>query len=128
MAEPWSAQEAGAELLAAVTRAISEEQMRARAVGRLVRNSDLARAVLASPAMRESAMRTVDATLGDFGPRLAEMVATGAGPIVAAATAPLREALRGHMHSFTDHAGVELCGGCLRPSPCPDAVLAEEPK
>jgi hypothetical protein len=41
--------------------------------------------------------------------------------------AALREALRGHMHSFTDHTDTDLCGGCLRPSPCPDAALAEEP-
>lgn len=47
------------------------------------------------------------------------------GEPAGAELAALREALRGHMHSFTDHAGVVLCGGCLRPSPCPDAALAE---
>ena len=58
-----------------------------------------------------------------------EAALLAAMPVVRAAElAPLREALRAHTHSFTDHAGVELCGGCLRPSPCPDAVLAEEPK
>jgi Zn finger protein HypA/HybF involved in hydrogenase expression len=40
----------------------------------------------------------------------------------------LRAALKRHTHHFTDHAGVDLCGGCLRPSPCPDAALCgEEP-
>jgi hypothetical protein len=40
------------------------------------------------------------------------------------ALGPLREALRRHLASFTDPEGVVLCGGCLRPSPCPDAALA----
>jgi hypothetical protein len=38
--------------------------------------------------------------------------------------AGLREALRRHTHSFTDPGGAVLCGGCLRPAPCPDAALA----
>lgn len=39
----------------------------------------------------------------------------------------LRAALRRHTHSFTDpKGGGELCGGCLEPSPCPDAALLGE--
>jgi hypothetical protein len=38
--------------------------------------------------------------------------------------AALEAALRCHVPAFTDPEGVVLCGGCLRPAPCPDAALA----
>lgn len=40
--------------------------------------------------------------------------------------AHLRAALRRHMEWFPGKRGVKLCGGCLNPVPCPDAVLLGE--
>ncbi len=37
--------------------------------------------------------------------------------------ARLEAALRRHTEFFTDSHDTELCGGCLRPSPCPDLGL-----
>jgi hypothetical protein len=141
VAEPWNAREAGAGLLAAVTRAISEERMRAAATGRLLQDSDLARAVLRSPALRDANAKMLDAMMTEYEPKVAALVAAEAVPLAEAAVAAetvrreaaeaqlaaLRAALRRHVPSFTDPSGVVLCGGCLLAAPCPDAALAGEP-
>ena len=47
--------------------------------------------------------------------------------IAEARVAGLEDALRRHTLSFADpKGGGELCGGCLKPSPCPDAGLCGE--
>jgi hypothetical protein len=48
------------------------------------------------------------------------VTARTAMPCLLAALEAADAALRRHMHPFTDHQGISLCGGCLRPSPCPD--------
>jgi hypothetical protein len=47
---------------------------------------------------------------------------------LAAEIADLKDALRRHTFYFDDSKGERLCGGCLRPHPCPDRKLAKARK
>jgi hypothetical protein len=55
--------------------------------------------------------------------RIGAAVAAAERERAEAELAGVREALKRHAHAFTDPKGAVLCGGCLRPAPCPDAGL-----
>jgi len=73
-----TAREDGAALLAAVTRAISAERMRAAATGRNLQDADLARAVLASPALQDANRKILDGMLAEAKPRVTAAIETAA--------------------------------------------------
>jgi len=68
VAEPWDAREDGAALLAAVTRAIADERAKAAGEHRPLRDADLARAVLRSPALQDANRRILNAAMAEAEP------------------------------------------------------------
>jgi hypothetical protein len=89
--DEWDAREAGAALLADVTRAITDERAKAADAHRPLRDSDLARAVLRSPALADSNRKLLDEMLAEYEPKIAARIAAMAAPIAEAAARDERE-------------------------------------
>ena len=71
VAEGWDAGEHGAALVAAVTRAMNEERMKAHGRGDVATSADLARAVLRSPALRDANRKILDVMMAEYEPKIA---------------------------------------------------------
>ena len=99
MAEPgaWDAKTAGASLLADVTRAITDERAKAADEHRPLRDADLARAVLRSPALQEANRAIMDGLEAEYQPKIAAMILGGAGEIIEEAAPAIRAAVAGEI-------------------------------
>ncbi len=99
--DAWDARAAGAALLADVTRAITDERAKAADEHRPLRDADLARAVLRSPALKEANRKIMDGLLdgleAEYQPKIAAMILGGAGQIIEEATPAIRAAVAGEI-------------------------------
>ena len=96
MAEPgaWDAKTAGASLLADVTRAITDERA---ARGGPLTDTEIARAVLRSPALKEANRKIMDGLEVEYQPKIAAMILGGAGQIIEEAAPAIRAAVAGEI-------------------------------
>ena len=94
MPDEWDAREAGAALLADVTRAITDERAKAADEHRPLRDADLARAVLRSPALADANGKLLDDMMAEYEPKIAARIAAMAVPIAEAAARDERERIR----------------------------------
>ena len=135
MAEPgaWDAKTAGASLLADVTRAITDERAKAADEHRPLRDADLARAVLRSPALREANRKIMDGLEAEYQPKIAAMILGGAGEIIEEAAPAIRAAVAGEIASAIeqsvcapgDQCTERFCPDCTRYRQCrEDAATA----
>jgi hypothetical protein len=92
--DEWDAREAGAALLADVTRAITDERAKAADEHRPLRDADLARAVLRSPALADANGKLLDDMMAEYEPKIAARIAAMAVPIAEAAARDERERIR----------------------------------
>ncbi len=96
--EPWDARAAGASLLADVTRAITDERA---ARGGPLTDTEIARAVLRSPALKEANRKILDGLLdgleAEYQPKIAAMILGGAGQIIEEAAPAIRAAVAGEI-------------------------------
>jgi len=95
--DAWDARAAGAALLADVTRAITDERAKAADEYRPLRDADLARAVLRSPALREANRAIMDGLQAEYQPKIAAMILGGAGQIIEEAAPAIRAAVAGEI-------------------------------
>ncbi len=125
--------EAGRELLADVTRAITEKRTAAAARGYVPSDADLARAVLASGAIAESCNRTMEALEGEYIPKIAAEVMANAAQILTEATPGIRaavaeeiaKAIEGSVCEPGDQCVERFCPDCTRYFQCQaDAATA----
>lgn len=103
---PWDAQTAGRDLLAEVSAVIAGVRERASLKGRIASNSEIARAVLASPAIAESCRRNMDALEAEYQPRIAAKLIAEAAQITEAVTPAIRAAVAGEIASAIE---VDIC-------------------
>ena len=135
--EPWDARTAGAALLADVTRAITDERAKAADEHRPLRDADLARAVLRSPALKEANRKILDGLLdgleAEYQPKIAAMILGGAGQIIEEAAPAIRAAVAGEIASAIeqsvcapgDQCTERFCPDCTRYRQCrEDAATA----
>ena len=95
--DAWDARAAGAALLADVTRAITDERAKAADEHRPLRDADLARAVLRSPALKEANRKIMDGLEVEYQPKIAAMILGGAGQIIEEAAPAIRAAVAGEI-------------------------------
>ncbi len=131
--DAWDARAAGAALLADVTRAITDERAKAADEYRPLRDADLARAVLRSPALREADRAIMDGLQAEYQPKIAAMILGGAGQIIEEAAPAIRAAVAGEIASAIvqsvcapgDQCTERFCPDCTRYRQCrEDAATA----
>ena len=131
--DAWDARAAGAALLADVTRAITDERAKAADEHRPLRDADLARAVLRSPALREVNRAIMDGLEAEYQPKIAAMILGGAGEIIEEAAPAIRAAVAGEIASAIeqsvcapgDQCTERFCPDCTRYRQCrEDAATA----
>ena len=131
--DAWDARTAGAALLADVTRAITDERAKAADEHRPLRDADLARAVLRSPALQEANRAIMDGLEAEYQPKIAAMILGGAGEIIEEAAPAIRAAVAGEIASAIeqsvcapgDQCTERFCPDCTRYRQCrEDAATA----
>lgn len=122
-----SPREAGLDLLADVTRAITEKRTACAARGYTPSDADIARAVLASGAIAESCRRTIDAELARCEPGAMAMLRAGAEAIFADAAQALRADVAEEIASEIEKSVCEPGEQCANRF-CKDCVRHEQAK
>lgn len=126
----WDAKAAGTALFAKVKRVIATERSKAYLrSGRDATDAEIARAVLASPALLEASRDIMDGLEAEYKPKIAAMIGAGAGEILEQAAPAIRSAVAEEIARVIEESvctpGAE-CGdrGCLRA--LADAALARK--